>query len=133
MTKKYTARELNLIIKDILCNAFEHMEALIKELKKLEQEDPEKTNPGIQTRIRIMNATMTVLNDVIHPAHAIAYKYFKGYENMLDLYVKGQKIAFENKLVPECFNHCCDADGKRSYTKAQELAAKEAEKKEVNA
>jgi hypothetical protein len=124
MTKKYNAKELEIIIKNVLCNAYEHMESIIKELKKYEPKPEGNLSPDDQARFKVMNLTMTLVNDVIHPAHKISYKFFKGYEPMLDLYVKNQKIAFDKKLVPDCFNACCDADGSRSYAKAQELASK---------
>lgn len=122
MSKKYTAKQMNVITKDILSNAFGHMEVLLKELNKLHESDLEKLNQDTQNRMRIINATVNLINDVIHPAHCLAYQYFKGYHQMLDLYVKNQKLAIENKIVPECFNTCCDPDGSKSYAKAQELA-----------
>ncbi len=126
MSKKYTAKVLNQINKDILANAFQHMETLVKELHKLDQSDKEKLNKETQGRIGLLNSVLTLMNDIIHPAHALAYQHFKGYETMLDLYVKNQKLAFENKVIPECYNNCCDPDGSKSYAKAQELAKKDA-------
>lgn len=118
------------IVKDILSNAFIHMETLIKELNKLHESDPEKLSPETQGRLATMNAVVTIVNDVVHPAHHLAYGYFKGYDSMLDMYVKNHKLAIENKVLPECFNKCCDADGSKSYARAQELANQELAKKE---
>jgi len=131
MSKMYTKKMMDQIVKDILSNAFIHMETLIKELNKLHESDPEKLSPETQGRLATMNAVVTIVNDVVHPAHHLAYGYFKGYDSMLDMYVKNHKLAIQNKVLPECFNKCCDADGSKSKARAAELIKQEAVKQEL--
>lgn len=124
MSKNYTAKELEQLLRDILSNGYSHMESIIKELKKIESLNVDKLSPEYNNRVRHLTMIMTLLNDVVHPAHKISYRYFKGYEPMLDVYVKNQAWAFENKLVQDCFGLCCDPDGEKAYAKSQELKEK---------
>lgn len=125
MSKKYTLKDMNRITKDMLANAFIHIESLVKELNKLNDSDKEKLNKDTQSKIGTINAMITLLNDTVHPAHNLAYKYFRDYHAMIDIYIKNQKLAVENKIIPECFNECCDADGSKSKARAEQLAAQE--------
>lgn len=119
MSKKYTAKETREILLDVLCGALEHMEAIKSELIKLNLKQDGTDDPNNAARAKVLTLTLTCLNDVIHPAHKILYKYFKGAEDLFDMYVENHKIAVDNKLVPPCkCNSCKDSNA----NKVQELS-----------
>jgi hypothetical protein len=126
VSKRYTAKELNIILKAVLGNAYEHMEAIMKEVSKHSPKEGEPISPEAQSRFKVLNLTMTVINDIVHPAHAISYTYFSSYKPVLDLYVANQKLAFEKNLVPACYNLCCDPLGIKSAAKVKEINEKAA-------
>lgn len=106
MSKKYNAAQTKAILSDVLCGAFEHMYSIQKELTKMAEEKSE--DPNIQAQARTLTLTMTLINDIIHPAHKICYQIFKGAEPFIDLCVKNHTLAREQKIVPECHCHLCE-------------------------
>ena len=72
----------------------------------------------------MLNTYLTVINDIVHPAHKLSYKYFVRYEPMINWYAQNQQIAFEKKLVPPCYALCCDPDGIKTKARVQELEEK---------
>ena len=115
MSKKYTATEMKQILRDVLCGAFEHMEAIKLEIKKLGTEEDIKKCPDNMARAKVMTLTLTCINDIIHPAHKACFSLFKDHKEMLDIYIRNQKIAIDRKMVPECYCLSCRED------KAKEL------------
>lgn len=131
MAKKYTAREVNHILKYVLGNALQYMDNYLVQINKMDSKDNEIKTPQTQEQIQRLNMLIILLNDIIHPAHGICYSYFKKYSPMLDVFVKGQKEAFEKKYVPECFCFSCDPDGSKSKARVKEFEEYSV-KKELN-
>lgn len=107
MSKKYTLKETRQILRDVLCGAFEHMEAIKTEIRKLGPQEELHKDPDRMARAKVMTLTLTCINDIIHPAHQICHQLFKEHKEMLDIYVRNQKIAMERKMVPECYCNTC--------------------------
>lgn len=107
MSKKYTLKETRQILRDVLCGSFEHMEAIKAEIRKLGPEEELHKCPDKMARAKVMTLTLTCINDIIHPAHQICRQLFKEHKEMLDIYVRNQKIAMERKMVPECYCNTC--------------------------
>lgn len=116
MSKKYTAAELNQLLRDILCGALEHMEAIKKEIRKLDIRDESTCNPQDLARAKVLTLTLTCINDIIHPAHKLCYKMFKGNDEYFDMFVRNHKIAVETKMVPPCFCDSCKRTLKKENT-----------------
>ena len=106
MSKKYTKKQMQSMISNVLCGAFEHMDAISKELKRLDIKD-ENGDPAKVARAKVLTLTLTVINDIIHPAHKLSYALFKGAEGFLDMCVENQKIAIRTKMVPVCKCEAC--------------------------
>jgi len=106
MSKKYTKADMRSLLSNVLCGAFEHMDAIHKDITKLNIKD-ENDDPNKVARAKVLTLTLTVINDIIHPAHKFAYSVFKGAEDFLDLCIKNQKIAIDKKLVPPCKCEAC--------------------------
>lgn len=102
MSKKYTAKEMREIMREVLAGALEHMHAIQSELHKLKLDKKEAEDPEDAHRQKMLLLTLTAINDIIHPAHKLLYAYFKGGEETFDIYVANQKRAVQNKLVPAC-------------------------------
>lgn len=105
MSKKYTQRETKEILADVLAGAFEHMDAIVVELKKLGTEEEVAQDPVKNQRAKILTLTLISINDIVHPAHDIAYQIFNDRDEILDVYKKNHAIAQDRKIVPVCF--CC--------------------------
>lgn len=114
MSKKYTLKETRQILRDVLCGAFEHMEAIKLEIKKLGSEEELNQDPNKMARAKVMTLTLTCINDIIHPAHKVCFSLFKDHKEMLGLYVRNQKIAVDRKMVPECYCGSCREDKNQS-------------------
>jgi hypothetical protein len=126
MSKKYTAKEVNYILKSVLGNAYEYIETILQETRKINPDnvDINALSPENKSHLRFLNMNLTLVNDIIHPAHKISYQYFNKYGSMIDWYVQNQQIAFNKKIVPACYAQCCDPDGKKSEFKAEEMRKK---------
>jgi hypothetical protein len=124
MSKKYTAKQYEQIIRDVLCGALEHMEAIKREIGKIGP-IKEDSDPNLMARAKVMHLTLTCINDIIHPAHKLLYKMFseEGYESYFDVLVKNHKEAIEKSIVPACYCSNCDPDKLKAKAKFEELSA----------
>ena len=120
MSKRYTAVEMKQVLRDVLCGAFEHMESIKLEIKKLGSEEELNKDPNKMARAKVMTLTLTCINDIIHPAHNVCFSLFKDHKEMLDIYIRNQKIAMDRKMVPECFCGSC-METKRKDAGVKEL------------
>lgn len=107
MHKVNSSTHLKRVLRDVVSTCFQHMGALASELKQFEITDSsikEKTKEEIQV-IETMSHMLTILNDVIHPAHDIAESLFedKDVKEFVEYCVKNQKLAIEKKLI----SHVC--------------------------
>jgi len=107
MSKNYTKAELTQIIRDVLCGALEHMEAIKTELRKFDIKDEKTCDPVILSRAKVLSLTLTCINDIIHPAHKLCYRLFENNNAYFDLLIDHHKLAFSKKMLPPCFCETC--------------------------
>jgi hypothetical protein len=83
------------------------MAAMAHELKALDINDSnikDKTPAQIATA-QTMSNMLTIINDVIHPAHDIAVQLFdKDVSPFVDYCIKNQALAIEKKLISASCN-----------------------------
>lgn len=107
MHKTNSATHLKMVVSDMLSLSFQHMAALAQELKALDiNEDnmKDKTRAEIATA-QTMSNMLTIINDVIHPAHDIAVQLFdKDVSEFVDYCVKNQALAIEKKMISASCN-----------------------------
>ena len=102
MHKTNSATHLKMIVSDMLSLSFQHMAAMAHELKALDITDAnikDKTPAQIATA-QTMSNMLTIINDVIHPAHDIAVQLFdKDVSEFVAFCIKNQALAIEKKLI----------------------------------
>lgn len=111
MHKKNSRSHLEMILSDIISIAFQHMAAMADELKQLditEANIKDKTPAQIATA-QTMSNMLTIINDVIHPAHDMAPTLFdKDVKEFVDYCIKNQQLAIEKKLIADtCRCYSC--------------------------
>jgi ElaB/YqjD/DUF883 family membrane-anchored ribosome-binding protein len=122
MSKKKTSpKQYEVVLRDVLSTGYERMEYFINKLNDLKKEDPDLAKDGSKEKMSRIDMALTVVNDLLHPAHTISYEMFKGYGPMIDQYVKLQNRAFELGVITECFCHECDDSGKKATSKQEEI------------
>lgn len=115
MHKTNSVTHLKTILSDVLKVAFQHMQGLALELKKL---DINESNLKSKSKEKLMAAetmshVLTIINDVIHPAHSVILQLFdKDMQEFVDYCVKNQAFAVEKKLInPKCNCNSCKSKG----------------------
>lgn len=111
MHKKNSSTHLKMILSDVLKIAFDHMRALglqLKDLKIDEGDIKSKTAEEIRAA-ETMSHMLTIINDIIHPAHEICYEMFdKNMTEFIDFCKSNQAKAIEKKLISEkCSCYSC--------------------------
>ena len=129
VSKKYTAKEVNQVLRDVLCGALEHIDAIKREIGKIGKVD-ENSDPALVARAKVMHLTLTCINDIIHPAHKHCYKFFDDQDAYFDILVKNHAIAVEKKMVPPCYCMSCDPDQSKRKEKIKEMV-KERDGKDI--
>jgi hypothetical protein len=110
---KVSAREIKSVFLEVLLNGYHHIAAINKELHELKIEDPNNATPEQQQKLRALTLTLTLINDLIHPAHKISKNMLKESQlPLVDYCMNMQKVALETKLVDECFCSSCSQDKK---------------------
>lgn len=107
MTKKYTARDYRRILTDVVTNGYYHIQAINNEIQAMKIADPKDASQSDQDKLRALTLTMTLINDLIHPAHEISRKIVDDKQDLINYCVNLQKIAFTNKLIDPCFCSVC--------------------------
>jgi hypothetical protein len=107
------------IIKDILFRGFDHLTALAKALKKI-QDEAKDEDEAIE-KSALLSMVFRALNDVLHPGYASAQRLFPeqdltGFLKDLD---NAHKDAVENKIFPICKCKSCDESTTRNTDQAQ--------------
>lgn len=115
MHKLNSASQLKTILSDVVSIAFQHMGALASELKELDinnENIKSKTQEQVAIHQTISNI-LTIINDVIHPAHEIAPELFeKDVTEFVNFCIKNQKLAVEKKLISHtCKCYSCKSKG----------------------
>lgn len=111
MHKTNSATHLKMIVSDMLSLSFQHMAAMAQELKKLDitEDNLKDKSPQEVATAQTMSNMLTIINDVIHPAHDIAVQLFdKDVKEFVDYCIKNQALAIEKKLIsPSCNCYSC--------------------------
>ena len=129
MSKKYTAKQYERIMRDVLCGALEHIEAIKREIGKIGQ-ITQDSDPQLVARAKVMHLTLTCINDIIHPAHKLLYKMFSGenHDKYFDVLVSNHNLAIEKNIVPPCYCIDCDPHKEKAKAKFEEMNAAKKEK-----
>ena len=117
MTKQVSpkAKEVKLVLIEILSNGYNHIKAINNEIHALNIKEPQDATPEVQDKLKALTLTLTLVNDLIHPAHKMSKSLFNKCDMpIVDYCIKAQKVAFESKLVDDCYCGSCveDKDGK---------------------
>lgn len=105
--KKLTKTEQLLV--DVLSHAFDHLEAVKSELRKLNFKGDGTDSAEAESRSKVMTLTLMCFVDIIHDSWSFAYKHFPQYKKMIDEYKNIHKVSVDNSLVPPC-KACSRAD-----------------------
>lgn len=116
MHKTNSATHLKMIVSDMLSLSFQHMAAMANELKELDitEENMKDKSPAQIATAQTMSNMLTIINDVIHPAHDIAVQLFdKDVSQFVDYCIKNQALAIEKKLISDkCNCYSCKLKSK---------------------
>lgn len=123
MSKKYTAKQTQETLRMVICGAFEHMDAIKTELKKIGKLD-ETSDPNLVSRAKVLHLTLTCINDIIHPAHKMCYQLFEGADEYIKVLESNHVLAHEKKLLPPCYCASCDPDKSKAAIVIKELEEK---------
>ena len=110
MVKKYTAKDHKRILLEVISNGYYHIAAINNEIAAMKIDDPTKATPEQKDKLRALTLTLTLINDLIHPAHKASYSLMKEKSALIDYCVKAQQVALENKLIDPCFCTECRED-----------------------
>lgn len=117
MSNKLSARDYKRVLLDVVSNGYHHIQAINNEIQLMKIDDPKNATQAEQDKLRALTLTMTLVNDLIHPAHQISKSILRGKDELIDYCIRMQKIAFQNKLIDECYCSSCkekEVDGKES-------------------
>lgn len=111
MHKTNSATHLKMILSDVVSLAFQHMAAMAQEIESIKittENLKEKTKEEIMIA-QTMSNMLTIINDVIHPAHDIAQQLFdKDVKEFVSYCIRNQALAIEKKLIsPTCKCYSC--------------------------
>lgn len=110
-SNKVSAKEIRSVMIELLSNGYHHIKAINSEIHTMGIKEPEKASEEDQNKLRALTLTLTLINDLIHPAHKMSKKLLNKCElPIIDYCMKAQKVAFESKLVDECFCNSCKED-----------------------
>lgn len=114
MSKRYTVIQLKDILRDILNLGFTGLDVLSRELEKINiTEEEAKTNDPTSERLhkaRMIVNMMTIVNDVIHPGHAISLQLFpKENHNFIGQVIKQQAANKEKGMTSKNCSCCREA------------------------
>lgn len=108
---KYTPSEIRKALKDLMLNGYHHIKAINNEIHVLNVKDPNEASDEVKQKLQTLTLTLTLVNDLLHPCHKIAKQLMnKSEHGIVDYAMKAQRIAFESKLVEECFCWSCTED-----------------------
>lgn len=108
---KVAPAELRSVLNELLLNGYFHIKAINKEIHEMGITDPKEATAEQQNKLRAMTMTLTLVNDLLHPAHKISKKILPESEwPIVDYCIRAQKHAFELKLIDSCFCTSCKED-----------------------
>ncbi len=108
MHKKHSQSHMQQVVRDIVSIAYSHMADIAKELKKLEVTDENYVSLDDETKKKynLFSQILTIINDVVHPAHKISLEMFPHAKEFIDMCILNQKNAVEKHLISdkcECY------------------------------
>ncbi len=107
-SKKYKAKDIKRTLEEVILNGLSHIRCLNNELTKLGIQDPAQASEDDRARLAALTYTVVLLNDLLHPAHKVAYEILNKCEKpMLDYCVNLQKESVKNKMVDKCMCTSC--------------------------
>jgi hypothetical protein len=112
MDKKPSGAEIKRVMKDLIENGLYHIAAINNEIQSLKIEDPKSASVEDQNKLRALTLTLTLINDLIHPAHKLAYALAPEKKQLIDYCVTMQDMALKNKLIDECHCSACKSGKK---------------------
>ena len=115
MSRKYTNKELqsslialDQVLLDIVRNAYEYIETIDQEIKKIKNKTDD--SPISEHMLRQVNAsahTIGLINFLVHPAHETSKRYFPQLKQQIDEYKAASDRAFESGFtVCYCETQC---------------------------
>lgn len=106
--KKHSKSHLKIILTDILVLGYSHIEELARTLTRMKgMEDQE----GLKNDIQNLSNILTVVNDIIHPAHSISEDMFPDSSDVIKLCRKEHLKVSEKKLIRDkCFCYECSLE-----------------------
>ena len=111
MHETHSLTHTKMILADVVSIAFTHMRGLALEIKKL---DINADNLSTKSKEELfaaetMSHILTILNDVIHPAHDVCDQLFdKDVQEFVEYCKKNQAMAIEKKLIANsCSCYSC--------------------------
>lgn len=111
MHKLHDKAALKIILSDVINIAMQHMTALAIELKNLDITPDNMKSKSTQELMaaETMSNILTIINDVIHPAHDIMTQLFdKNVEDFVTKCKTNQKLAIDKKMInPKCECYAC--------------------------
>ena len=117
MHKKNSMSHLRTVLSDVVSIGYEHMQSLAAELRKLDINDSnvkEKSQQDLN-RSQLLAHVLTLINDVVHPAHNLSLELFPDAKPFIDVCIKNHALAIEKKLIaPECNCYECKTKTKES-------------------
>jgi hypothetical protein len=110
MHKKNSVSHLRTVLSDVVSIGYEHLQSLAAELKKLDvtpENYKDKSEHDIN-KSQMMANILTLINDVIHPAHNLSLELFPDAKPFIDVCIKNQELAVQKKLIaPNCNCYEC--------------------------
>ena len=105
--KKYSNTHLKVILSDVIIIALEHIKALYTELSKIDLQDKDLPKE-VGDRAQLLSHVLTIINDIIHPAHSTALTLLPGGKEIIEMCIKNQQLAIDKKLIsPNCVCYEC--------------------------
>ncbi len=113
MDKFNSKAHVKTVLSDVVAIGYEHIQSLLLELKKYEITDSnikEKSQHELN-QAQLLTHVLTVVNDVIHPAHKLSLEMFPDAHEFIEFCMKNHKIAVDKKMVAqECKCYTCAVD-----------------------
>lgn len=128
MSKKYTSKELRLLLEHVIYNAVRHMYYIEVEVQKIKLKMDGTDDPEILKKAQLYTLLLTILNDTIHPAHTFAQCVVEA--NTIERYAKSQDLAAKNNLVDSCNCFECQKRGRDDVVSKMDVAGNSSDSKE---
>lgn len=112
MLEKIKKQNYKRALKEVALSAYSQIKAINNEIATLNIKDPQDAPVDVQNKLRALTLTLTLVNDIIHPAHRISKHLFDESDHkLIDYCMQAHKVAVESKLVDPCnCSQCNESD-----------------------